>query len=252
MNITIYQGHCHELPRSDVNIVIDVLRAFTVAHYAFLRGAKEIFLTATAEHAFLLKEKNPGYLLAGEVHGLPIEGFDFDNSPARMAVAGVNGRTLVQKTTNGVRAALNALDADAVFVTGFSNARKTAESVQKLWGQGASVNIIASHPDGDDDLACAEYIKGILLGREILSKGAASERIRSCGPARKFFDKAFPEFKVEDISFCTNEVKGGFVMFVDCSGELPRIVRVNDDELYRIGPAGKRRKAEVQRIDGPN
>lgn len=245
MKATIFQGHCPRLPRSDVNIVIDVIRAFTVAHYAFLRGAKEIILAGTESQAFLLKEKNPGYLLAGEVKGLPITGFDFDNSPARMASADVRGRTLVQKTTNGVRAALNALDADAVFVTGFSNARSTAECVLELWPKGSSVNIIASHPDGDDDLACAEYIKGILHGHERVSGEAAAERIRHSGPARKFFDPLQPEFQPEDIDFCTRELAGGFVMHVDCTGELPKIVRVENDEFYRIGPAGKRSEAEV-------
>ncbi|WP_409272098.1 2-phosphosulfolactate phosphatase [Neobacillus sp. SCS-31] len=245
MKATIYQGHCPRLPRSDVNIVIDVVRAFTVAHFAFLRGAREIILAGTEGDAFLLKEKNPGYLLAGEVQGLPIPGFDFDNSPARMAGADVRGRTLVQKTTNGVRAALNALDADAVFVTGFSNARTTAEYVLKRWPPGSIVNIIASHPDGDDDLACAEFIKGVLQGDECISVEAVAERIRCSGPARKFFDSSRPEFQAEDIAFCTREMPGRFVMHVDCTGELPTIVRVNNDELYRIGPARKRSEAEV-------
>ncbi|WP_316572588.1 2-phosphosulfolactate phosphatase [Neobacillus sp. YIM B06451] len=245
MKATIYQGHSPRLPRSDVNIVIDVVRAFTVAHYAFLRGAREIILAGTEAEAFLLKEKNPCYLLGGEVQGFPIPGFDFDNSPAKMAGADVRGRTLVQKTTNGVRAALNALGADAVFVTGFSNARTTAECVLDRWPYGSIVNIIASHPDGDDDLACAEYIKGILHREECFSWEAVAERIRHCGPARKFFDSSQPEFQAVDIDYCTRELPGGFVMHVDCTGELPTIVRVDNDELYRIGPAGKRSEAEV-------
>ncbi|RDU37724.1 2-phosphosulfolactate phosphatase [Neobacillus piezotolerans] len=245
MKATIYQGHCPRLPRADVNIVIDVVRAFTVAHYAFLRGAREIILAETEGQAFLLKEKNPDYLLAGEIRGLPIPGFDFDNSPAKMAAADVRGRTLVQKTTNGVKAALNALDADGVFVTGFSNARATAECVLELWPPGSTVNIIASHPDGDDDLACAEYIKGILQGQDFISGEAVAGRIRRSGPARKFFDTLQPEFQAEDIDYCTRELTGGFVMHVDCKGELPTIVRVDYDELYRIEPAGKRSEAEV-------
>ncbi|WP_053368151.1 2-phosphosulfolactate phosphatase [Bacillus sp. FJAT-27245] len=245
MKATIYQGHRPRLPHADVNIVIDVVRAFTVAHYAFLRGAREIILAGTEGEAFLLKEKNPDFLLAGEVQGLPIAGFNFDNSPARMACADVGGSTLVQKTTNGVKAALNALDADAVFVTGFSNARTTAECVLELWPLGSVVNIIASHPDGDDDLACAEYIKGILNGKETISAEAVAERIRRSVPARKFFDPSRPEFQAEDIAFCTRELAGGFVMHVDCTRKFPTIVRVNNDELYRIGPSGKRSEAEV-------
>ena len=242
MIVTIHQGHTPDLQRSDVTIVIDVIRAFTVAHYAFLRGAREIILAATVEEAFLLQKKHPGYLLAGEINGLPIYGFDFDNSPAKMAEANVRGRTLVQKTTNGVRATLHALNAGAVFVTGFSNAKMTAECVRKLCSPSSIVNLVASHPDGDDDLACAEYIKAILLGNKDLSKEAAVKRIRCSGVARKFYDESQPEFNVEDIEFCTKEISGDFIMFVDSSAKIPRIVRVNQHELHRIEPAGSNRQ----------
>ncbi|CEG28917.1 2-phosphosulfolactate phosphatase [Bacillus sp. B-jedd] len=243
MKITIHQGHTPDLERSDVTIVIDVIRAFTVAHYAFLRGAREIFLAATVEEAFLLQKKHPGYLLAGEINGLPIHGFEFDNSPAKMAKANVRGRTLVKKTTNGVRATLHALNAGAVFVTGFSNAKMTAECIRKLYSHDSIVNLVASHPDGDDDLACAEYIKEILLGKEALSKEAAVKRIKGSGVARKFYDENQPEFNVEDIEFCTKEISGDFIMFVDSSEKIPRIVRVNQHELHRIEPAGSNRQA---------
>ncbi|MDU5948568.1 MAG: 2-phosphosulfolactate phosphatase, partial [Paenibacillus macerans] len=36
---------------SDINVVIDVIRAFTVAHQAFIHGIKGIFLAATPEEA---------------------------------------------------------------------------------------------------------------------------------------------------------------------------------------------------------
>ncbi|ALC88964.1 2-phosphosulfolactate phosphatase [Bacillus sp. FJAT-18017] len=237
MNVTIFQGHSHDLPPSNITIVIDVIRAFTVAHYAFHRGAKEIVLAGTADEAFLLKKENPDYLLAGEIGGLAIPGFDFDNSPKRMAEADVEGRTLVQKTTNGVKATLNALGAEAMFVTGFSNAKKTAEAARKLCGPGATVTIIASHPEGDDDLACAEYIKAMIVGDKSVDNSEVVERIRGCRQAEKFFDPNQPEFIKEDISFCTNMLDCDFVMYVDCSKKLPRLVRVNEHELHWIGPA---------------
>jgi 2-phosphosulfolactate phosphatase len=242
MKVNIFQGHSPVLLSSNVNIVIDVIRAFTVAHYAFLRDAKEIILVGSSEEAFLLKTKNPHYLLAGETQGLPIEGFDLDNSPRRMAEADVAGKTLVQKTTNGVRATLNALEADAVFVTGFSNARKTAEFIKRNWSRDSTVNIIASHPDGDDDLACAEYIKSTLLGLECLTSEETIRRVKGCQPAQKFFDPCKPQFDSQDISYCIKELSGDFVMYVDCSGELPKIVRLKENELHRIDFAQERIK----------
>lgn len=85
MPIAIYQGHHHSLAPADINIVIDVIRAFTVAHYAFIGGAKEILLVRTADEAFALKDTYPDYVLTGEEKGVGISGFDLDNSPKRMA-----------------------------------------------------------------------------------------------------------------------------------------------------------------------
>jgi len=108
--IRILQGTDRRYPDADINIVIDVIRAFTVAHVAFLRGVREILLVNTVEEAMALKASDPALLLAGEIKGLGIPGFDLDNSPYRVAQAKLEGRRLVQKTTNGVKATLAALD----------------------------------------------------------------------------------------------------------------------------------------------
>lgn len=131
MQITIYQGRNSPPTVADITIVIDVIRAFTVAHYAFGQGASRIFLAESVEQALQMKEANPEYLLAGEVTGLPIDGFDLDNSPYHIQQKNLSGKTLVQKTTNGVGATLNCLSSDHVFVTGFTNARNTADFVRE-------------------------------------------------------------------------------------------------------------------------
>ena len=63
-------------------VVIDVLRAFTCAAFAFAAGAKEIILVQEIAEAFALKQKMPNALLMGEVNSFPIEGFDYGNSPS--------------------------------------------------------------------------------------------------------------------------------------------------------------------------
>ena len=88
MNISIFRGNDLTLPWADANVVIDVVRAFTVAHYAFLRGAEEIRLVPDVEAALAVREKQPEVLLAGEIGGLPIEGFDLDNS-RRLIIVGL-------------------------------------------------------------------------------------------------------------------------------------------------------------------
>ncbi|PLR82412.1 2-phosphosulfolactate phosphatase [Bacillus canaveralius] len=228
MKITIHQGHQHQLEPSDINIVIDVIRAFTVAHYAFRGGVKEILLVKEVSQAVRLKEQYPNCLLAGEVGGLPIKGFDLDNSPRNVSTHNMFGKTIVQKTTNGVKATLNALEANDVFVTGFSNARSTAEYVKKLAAQidDAVINIIASHPDGDDDLACAQYMKSIIEGVYSMKAEEVVKRIVNCRAAEKFFDESQPEFDHDDIYFCIKELPEEFVMRVDVGRGIPRILMV--------------------------
>jgi 2-phosphosulfolactate phosphatase len=227
LDLTIIQGSASEYPAADINIVIDVIRAFTVSHIAFLRGAREIFLVNTVEEAFALRDQHCGYLLAGEVAGLPIPGFDLDNSPHTFSEAQLDNKSLVQKTSNGVRATLLALNANTILVTGLSNAKKTALHARKIASgmPHCKVNIIASHAGDDDDLACAEYVRNFMLGLDTIRLEDVQNRIRMSRPAEKFFDPAQPEFNEKDLAFCTREVACDFVMQVDKSLPLPRIVK---------------------------
>ncbi|WP_071460503.1 2-phosphosulfolactate phosphatase [Bacillus massilinigeriensis] len=229
MNVSIIQGNSVTPRTAEVNVVIDVIRAFTVAHHAFLLGAKEIILSPTVEASLELKQKNRDFLLAGEVEGLPIAGFDLDNSPWNLQGKMLDGKTIVQKTTNGVKAALNALDAEIVLVTGFSNAKVTADYIRSYCiarNTDCQINLVASHPTGDEDLACAEYIAGLILGDRGADACSVSKRIKNSVPAQKFFDPKKPEFQQEDICLCTEEINKGFVMKVNTGGVLPRIERV--------------------------
>jgi 2-phosphosulfolactate phosphatase len=231
VSLHIIQGAEGHYPAADINIVIDVIRAFTVSHLAFARGAREIFLVNTVEEAFALKAENPALLLAGEVGGLPIDGFDLDNSPHTFSLASFENKSLVQKTTNGVKATLFALNATATFVTGLSNAKKTALHARHLASRHAQfkVNVIASHPSHDDDLACAQYIKDQLLDLNRVSLSETQYRIKTSTPAQKFYDPAQTAFNEKDLFHCLQEVPSDFVMQVDKSQLLPRIVRVLAD-----------------------
>jgi 2-phosphosulfolactate phosphatase len=225
--VTIIQGTEQRYPRADVNIVIDVIRAFTVAHIAFLRGAREIFLVNTVEEAFALRQSRPDYVLAGEIAGLPIIGFDMDNSPQRMSATEVDAKSLVQKTSNGVKATLLALNTDILLVTGFSNAANAALHAATLATGKAdfTVNIIASHPSGDDDLACAEYIRDVLLGTHRLDAREIRARILASPAARKFFAPDKPiALDPRDVEHCAHEVTCNFVMRVELGITPPRIV----------------------------
>lgn len=240
LDLRIIQGSDAAYPAADINIVIDVIRAFTVSHLAFLRGVREIFLVNTLDEAFALRDASPGYLLAGEVAGLPIAGFDLDNSPHTFSLADVENRSLVQKTSNGVKATLHALNADTVLVTGLSNARVTALHAKQI-ADGmvrCKVNIIASHAGDDDDLACAEYIRDQMLGLNAVRLEDVQTRIRTSRPAMKFFDMAQPAFNEKDLAYCTREMPCDFVMQVDKSLTLPRVIKRSIQAVEHAGVPG--------------
>ena len=225
--IKITQGTDHAYPPADINIVIDVIRAFTVSHIAFLLGVREIWLVNTVAEAWALKEINPEYLLAGEVGGLPIQDFELDNSPYTFSTADIAHKSLVQKTSNGVRATLLALNADLILVTGLSNAKRTALHAKNRAStkRNCVINIIASHASDDDDLACAEYIRDILQDSNTVKIQEIQSRILASRLAKKFFDPENLAFNAKDMDFCTQEVDCDFVMEVDQRFAVPRIIQ---------------------------
>jgi len=214
IEVCIFRGNGLTLPDADVNVIIDVVRAFTVSHYAFVRGAERMLLVPDVAAALAAREELPHALLAGEIGGLAIEGFDLDNSPRRFAETDLQGRTLIQKTTNGVKAALYSLNAPTVLVTGFSNARATAAYLSRQCSSGR-INLVASHPTGDEDLACAEYIRSLLLG-EAMETEQVQRRIRGSDTVQKFLDPAQPAFDPADIDYCCRPLEAEFVMAIVC------------------------------------
>src|SRR6185503_14452517 len=91
-----------------VAVVIDVFRAFSVACYAYARGAKRLIPVAEIETALSLRRDHPGYLAIGERGGKKVDGFDFGNSPTEISQADVRGRTIVHTTSAGTQGMTNA------------------------------------------------------------------------------------------------------------------------------------------------
>jgi 2-phosphosulfolactate phosphatase len=147
-------------------VVIDVLRAFTTAAYAFGSGARAVELVSTPEEGLARKAEDPALLLVGEVGGRPIPGFDHGNSPERMSALDLAGRTLVLRSSSGVQGALAAHASSAHLLLGsLVTASATARAVRAL-GYDATLVAMGSPegPDGPEDEACAELLEGLLSG----------------------------------------------------------------------------------------
>ncbi|WP_256106497.1 2-phosphosulfolactate phosphatase [Streptomyces sp. ODS05-4] len=143
-------------------VVVDVMRAFTVAAWAFARGAEKIVLAGSLDEALALKARHPGW--AALKDGAPAPGFDAVNSPALLRSAELGGRTVVQKTTAGTVGALAVRDAPLVLCAGFVVAEATAGLLRHRGCD--SVTYVVTGEDGraEEDLACAQYIAGRAAG----------------------------------------------------------------------------------------
>src|SRR4051812_50204010 len=94
-----YLGIAELAEAPSVAVVVDVMRAFTVAAWAFARGAEKIVLAESLNEALALKARHPDWVALKD--GPPAPGFDAVNSPGLLRSVDLGGRTLVQKTTAG-------------------------------------------------------------------------------------------------------------------------------------------------------
>ena len=84
-------------------VVIDVLRATSVISVAFHYGVKEIIPVQSLEEARNYKGKED-FIVAAERNAMPVDGFDYGNSPFHYMNKKVQNKTLVLTTTNGTKA----------------------------------------------------------------------------------------------------------------------------------------------------
>lgn len=196
-------------------VVIDVLRAFSAAAVGFVGGAREIVLAGGLEEALALRREMPDARLLGEVGGLRSPGFDFPNSPARLAEADLSGRRLIQYTGAGTAAASRCARADSLFVASFVCAGATARTLQAIAPPAVTFVVSGSHCgwDGDEDAACADYVAALLTG-ETPNPGPYIERALASVPGRFLADVRHPEYEEGDLACCTAIDYAPFVMRV--------------------------------------
>jgi 2-phosphosulfolactate phosphatase len=99
-------------------VVIDILRATTAMCAAFHHGVDKMIPVATVEEA--TEYKKQGFMVGAERNGVPLEGFDFGNSPFSYMTE-IKGQTIVISTTNGTQAIEAARNAHQVVIGAFTN-----------------------------------------------------------------------------------------------------------------------------------
>jgi 2-phosphosulfolactate phosphatase len=152
---------------TDTVVAVDVCRAFTTAAYAFAAGAREIIPVGRVEEALALREQMPGALVMGEVGGLPVEGFDFGNSPNELLGVDLAGRCMIQRTSAGTQGVVRSKRAQTLLASSFVCAGATARCIRQLAPESVTFVITGMRPDrgAEEDAACADYIAALLDGQ---------------------------------------------------------------------------------------
>jgi 2-phosphosulfolactate phosphatase len=201
---SLYKG---ALAARGVAVIIDVFRAFTCAPLLFSMGVEKLFLIATPEQAFALKEKDRDLILVGEVSGIPIKGFDFGNSPSEILRKGpefFKGRTVLQRTSSGVQGVLLALSvADEVLLGSYALAGSTVKyllskkpEIVSLVAMGWELKEIAP-----EDEWCVRYLSH-LLGNGSYDHNEALREIVFHKTTQRFLRRDETYFPPEDPLIC--------------------------------------------------
>jgi 2-phosphosulfolactate phosphatase len=201
---------CHTA--QGVVVVIDVLRAFSTAAYAFRRGAKEIILVSTVEEALSLKSTLSSSQAMGEIEGLRPQGFEFGNSPTHINEADLSGVTMIHRTSAGTQGVVRSQGAEVLLAASFVVANATVRYLSSLAASEVTFVITGkSYNGGDEDIACAQYLEQLLKGNQPDVKPFLKRvfESRDAFPHLNPEQRAFPR---SDLDYCTQIDRFDFAM----------------------------------------
>ena len=184
----------------DTVVVIDVLRAFTSAAYAFEAGAGSIQLVRSVEEALAIRQAQPGSLVMGEAGGLRPDGFDFGNSPNDFIGQDLSGRRLIQRTSAGTQGAVLSTAARHLLAASFVCARATVRYIQSIQPDLVTLVVTGSHTadKGEEDRACADYLTA-LLREESPNWQTVVQRVTESETGKLFTGQPGEEFDRRDL-----------------------------------------------------
>lgn len=134
-----------------VAVIVDALRASATAAMLLDAGATEIHIVREVAEALELRDQLSDALLFGERGGLPLDGFDYGNSPRDVAIAA--GRTIVFTTTTGSMRLVDAFGAAALYMGSTTNATAVLRAAAR---HGTDVVLIPAGLAGDPEFDAQE------------------------------------------------------------------------------------------------
>lgn len=185
----------------DVVVVIDVLRSFTTAAVALAQGARAVYPVEAISEALTLSAELPWSLTVGAVGGGdPVPGFTYGNSPAALASTNLHGRDVVMTTAAGVKGLQRFRHARALYAASLVCAEATARAIREAGADQVSFIITGEwvDRDGDEDIACADYIEALLRGEKPKAQVFA-QRVRDSDFGRRFLAGNNPNLPLADL-----------------------------------------------------
>lgn len=204
----------------DTVVVIDVLRSFTSAAVALARGAATVYPIEGIAAATALAGRLDNPVSIGAVGGGdPVPGFDFGNSPWQLMQADLTGKNVVMTTAAGVRGLQRFRLARRLYAASFVCARATAEAIRVAGAREVCFVITGDwvDRDGDEDIACADYIES-LLGGSPVEPAACARRIRESDFGRRFTKGDSPNLPLADLDIAAHADLFDFAMPVRREG----------------------------------
>jgi 2-phosphosulfolactate phosphatase len=127
-----------------VFVVVDEIRASTTITMLLDVGCSDIYLESALDAA-RRRGRETGSILVGERHLRRPAGFDFANSPMVLARAGVEGRSVVLSTTNGIALLKMLRRSEHVLVGCLRNARACADAAVRLAeARGVGIRVVCA------------------------------------------------------------------------------------------------------------
>lgn len=205
----------------DTVVVIDVLRSFTSAAVALARGASAIYPVEGIAAAISLADRVERPLTIGAIGGGdPAPGFDFGNSPSRLMRANLAGKTVVMSTAAGVRGLQRFGQARRLYAASLVCARATAVAIRATGAREICFVITGEwvDRDGDEDIACADYLEALLSG-ETPDPAAFAQRVHESDFGRRFTSGEWPNLPLPDLEIAAHADLFDFAMPVERVGE---------------------------------
>lgn len=204
----------------DTVVVIDVLRSFTTMAVALARGATAIYpVKDPVDAEGLISSLNNAITVGAIGGGDPAPGFAYGNSPSALMQVDLEGNTVVLSTAAGIQGLYRFRNTPRLYAASLVCARATATSILASGAENICFVITGewTDRDGDEDIACADYIEALLRGNSV-SSDQFSERVRNSDFGRRFSTGAWPNLPNADLEIAAQADRFGFAMPVRCEG----------------------------------